>query len=288
MNTQGNDFTAVAARIRMNTPSLTGTEAKVASALTDFSSLNEKTRVRDVAESAGVSEALVVKVAKKLGFEGFKEIKAALIGYRKGASADLYDEISPEDDLQAVASKVFRTSIQALEETRAILDIDTLQRTAQILARADTVEIFGVGGSAQIARDISHKFLRIGRRIGVHDDPHMMMMSASVLDAGDAVVAISHSGNSEAVIAAAELARKNAATVIALSNYTHSPLAEIADITLASTALGGPLLGENAAARIAQLNIFDVVFVEVARLDGALAERRLSLTSKAVTTKRRS
>ena len=288
MNTQGEDFTAVAARIRMNMPSLTGTEAKVARTLTNYEALQKGTPIREVAEEAGVSEALVVKVSKKLGFDGFKEIKAALIGYRSGSSADLYDEISSDDDLDTVASKVFRTSIQALEETRAILDIEGIERTAKVLARAEKVDIYGVGGSAQIARDIAHKFLRIGRRIAVFDDPHMMNMSASVLDAADAVIAVSHSGNSEAVLAAAELARNNAATVIALSNYARSPLADIADITLASTALGGPLLGENAAARIAQLNIFDVVFVEVARLDGKLAELRLALTSKAVTNKRRS
>ncbi|MEO1308149.1 MAG: SIS domain-containing protein [Pseudomonadota bacterium] len=201
MSAPKEDFTAVAAQIRMNMPSLTGTEAKVASTLTNFKPLEESTRIREVAQTAGVSEALVVKVAKKLGFDGFKEIKAALIGYRNGTSAGLYDEISPEDDLETVASKVFRTSIQALEETRAILDVEKIERTARILSRADRVDIYGVGGSAQIARDVAHKFLRIGRRIAVHDDPHMMMMSASVLDATDAVIAISHSGNSEAVIA---------------------------------------------------------------------------------------
>lgn len=208
MNIRANEFTAVAARVRTNTPSLTGIETKVAGALTNFSSLNEKMRVRDVADPGGVSDAHVVKVSKTLGSEAFKEIKAALIGYRNGASADLHDEFSPEDDLQVVTSKVFRMSIPALEETRAILDIKALQRTAQILARADTVEIYGIVGSAQIARDISH------------------------------------SGNSEAVIADAERARKKTATVIALSNDTHSPLADIADITLASTALGGPSVGK--------------------------------------------
>lgn len=287
MNASDAEFTGVAAQIRMNMPSLTRTEAKVASTLTNYNPLDESTRIREVAQTAGVSDALVVKVAKKLGFDGFKEIKSALIGYRNGTSAELYDEISAEDDLETVASKVFRTSIQALEETRAILDVGKIERTARILARADRVDFYGVGGSAQIARDVAHKFLRIGRRISVYDDPHMMLMSASVLDASDAVVAISHSGKSEAVIAAAEQARKNAATVIVLSNYARSPLADIADITLASTALGGPLLGENAAARIAQLNIFDVVYVEVARLDGKQAERRLTMTSNAVSNKRR-
>lgn len=287
MTPQDEKFSAVGARIRMNMPGLTETEAKVADVLVGFQELEQNTPIRSIAQSADVSEALVVKTAKKLGFKGFKELKCAILGYRSLASASLYDEISAEDDTATVVAKVFRTSIQALEETRAIIDIAKIEETAKMLAGAKKIDFYGVGGSAQIARDIAHKFLRIGRRISVHDDPHMMLMSASVLDADDAVVAISHSGQTEAVIAAAALARDNKATVVALSNYTRSPLSDIADITLASTARGGPLLGENAAARIAQLNIFDVLFIGVTRLDGALAERRLKLTSQAVTGKRR-
>ncbi|WP_319533212.1 SIS domain-containing protein [uncultured Cohaesibacter sp.] len=286
MTDQFGPYKAVA-QIRMSLPSLTETEARLAQVLTEYRNLEAGTPIKEIATEAGVSEALVVKVAKKMGFNGFSELKAAILGYRKGNSADLYSEISPDDKLETVASKVFRTSLQALEETLAILDIEALDKTAQTLLKARNVDIYGVGGSAQIGRDIAHKFLRIGRRFSLQDDSHMMLMSASVLGPEDVVIAISHSGTTSAVIEAAEVAKKAGATVIALSNYARSPLAEIATITLASTAQGGPLLGENAAARVAQLNIFDVVFVQVARLHGDLAIERLSLTQSAVTSKRK-
>nr|WP_321445780.1 SIS domain-containing protein [uncultured Cohaesibacter sp.] len=286
MTDQFGAYKAVA-QIRMSLPSLTDTEARLAQLLTEYRNLEAGTPIKEIATEAGVSEALVVKVAKKMGFNGFSDLKAAILGYREGNSADLYREISPDDKLETVASKVFRTSVQALEETLAILDIEALDKTAQALLKARNVDIYGLGGSAQIGRDVAHKFLRIGRRFSVQDDSHMMLMSASVLGPEDVVIAISHSGTTSAVIEAAEVARKTGATVIALSNYARSPLAEIATITLASTAQGGPLLGENAAARVAQLNIFDVVFVQVARLDGDLAIERLSLTQSAVTSKRK-
>ena len=49
---------------------------------------------------------------------------------------------------------------------------------------------------------------------------------------------------------------------------------------------GSPLLGENAAARIAQLVLFDAVFAAVAQRDLAAAERNLSATLGAVKAKR--
>ena len=143
----------------------------------------------------------MVKVSKKLGFDGFKELKSALLGYRKVMPLSMADEIDANDDLEDVAAKVFQTSIQALQETLAILDIASIRRVAQILVTADRVDIYSVGGSAQIARDIAHKFLRIGRRLAVYDDNHMMMMSASVLNSSSAVIAVSHSGQTEAVLA---------------------------------------------------------------------------------------
>jgi DNA-binding MurR/RpiR family transcriptional regulator len=46
-------------------------------------------------------------------------------------------------------------------------------------------------------------------------------------------------------------------------------------------------MGENAAARIAQLNILDAVFVAVAQRDYARAERNLEKTMSAVAANRR-
>ena len=71
-----------------------------------------------------------------------------------------------------------------------------------------------------------------------------------------------------------------------MSNFTVSPLAELADVLLCSTAEGSPLTGENAAARIAQLNILDALFVLVARRDYDAAQLNLQKTMSAVRDKR--
>ena len=120
----------------------------------------------------------------------------------------------------------------------------------------------------------------------MYDDAHMMLMSASLLKAGDVVVAFSHSGQTSTVIDAVRMAREHEAKVIVVSNFTVSPLAELADVLLCSTAEGSPLTGENAAARIAQLNILDALFVLVARRDYDAAQVNLQKTIAAVRDKR--
>ncbi len=281
------DPRTIGAQIRMQMPFLTPLEARVVDTITGRSNLSDATPLKDIAEDAGVSEAMVVKIAKKLGFSGFRDFRAALVNYNSLDTANLHQEISPDDSAADLIQKVFRTAVQALEETMSILDVRAFERAADILHRARNRDFYGLGGSAQIARDVAHKFLRIGLRATVHDDAHMMLMSAAMLGPDDAVMAFSHSGTTMAVLDALELARRNGARCIAVTNYATAPIAEIADVVLCSTAQGSPLLGENAAARIAQLSIMDALFVAVAQRDLNTAEANLARTMRAVETKHR-
>lgn len=281
------DARAVGAQIRMRLPSLTTLEGKVASDILARKDIDAATPLRTVAEGSGVSEAMVVKVAKKLGFAGFREFRQGLVDYYNSDTAALHSEIAAGDTAGQIVQKVFRTAMQALEETFAILDLEAFERAADVLHRARQRDLYGLGGSAQIARDVSHKFLRIGIRTSVFDDAHMMMMSAALLGVDDVAVAFSHSGSTTAVIEAMELARRNGARTIAVTNYADSPLARIVDVVLCSTAQNNPLLGENATARIAQLNLLDALFVAVAQRDRAAADANLSRTMRAVQAKRK-
>ena len=287
MNISLNDPRTVGPRIRMMMPHLTPLEARVVDMILGRRDFDAATPLRSIADDAGVSEAMVIKIVKKLGFTGFRDFRSALDDYNRLPTAELHQELSPEDTGLEIAQKVFRTSIHALEETLSIFDPAAFERAADLIFNARQRDLYGIGGSAQIARDVSHKLLRIGVRTSVFDDAHMMLMSAALLSDGDVAIGFSHSGTTTAVIEPLELARKNGARIIVLTNYAGSPIASIADVVLCSTAQGSPLLGENAAARIAQLVVFDAVFAAVAQRDLAAAERNLAATMGAVTSKRR-
>lgn len=281
------DPRTVGPRIRMMLRDMTPSETRITEILLR-SAVDDSMPLKRLAEAADVSEAMVVKTAKRLGFGGYRELRAALLAYKRQPRVDLHQEITPEDTDERIVQKVFRTSIQALEETLAILDIEAFHQAVELIHNARQRDFYGLGGSAQIARDVSHKFLRIGVRTSVFDDTHMMAMSASLLRPGDVVIAFSHSGSTLGVLDAVQIARGNRASIIAVTNYETSPLAELSDVVLCSTAQGSYLTSENAAARIAQLNIMDAVFIAVAQKGYQAAEASLSKTMAAVQAKRKS
>lgn len=280
------DTTRVGPHLRMMLPALTELEAKVVKLMLQNEHFSVTTPLHVFAEAAGVSDAMVVKVAKKLGFSGFREMRDQVGKYNQLPTADLFSEIGPSDPTRVVVEKVFRTAIQALEETLAIVDENAFERAASAMAGAKQRDFYGLGGSAQIARDVAHKFLRIGVRCSVFDDAHMMMMSANLLGPDDVAVAFSHSGQTSAVIEAIAIARRTGAKTIVVTCYPNAPLAQAGDIILAATARGSALLGENAAARVAQLSLLDALFVAVAQHDYTGAEQRLRRTMNAIIGRR--
>ncbi len=237
------DPRAIGAQIRMRLPQLTPLERRVVEAIIARTDITEQTSLKEIAQENNVSEAMVVKIAKKLNFSGFRNFRSGLIYYNQSEVASLHAEIEPGDSSEQLLSKVFRTSIQAIEETMSILDIAEFDRAADIIFKARHIDLYAVGGSATVARDLSHKLLKIGIKSTVYDDAHIMLMSASVLSDDDAVLAISHSGATRAVNDPVKLAARNGAKVIAITNYAESPIARNAHVVLNSTSQGSHLLG---------------------------------------------
>ncbi|MCU0514060.1 MAG: MurR/RpiR family transcriptional regulator [Anaerolineae bacterium] len=280
------DINSIGPQIRMQLPGLSDKERVIVNYLLDTGPPVSHLTIASVARVHEVSEAMIVKLAKKLGYNGFRDLRDRIARYSQLPVTDLYQEIDRDDSPEIIVRKIFRTAIQALEETIAILDMAHFLQAVTLLSHARQRDFYGVGGSATIIKDASHKFLRIGIRTTVYDDAHLMMMSAALLTAEDVVLAVSHSGQTSAVLEAARLARRNGAKVIALTNYPNSALAESAEVVLLSTARGSPLMSENAAARIAQLNIIDALFVSIAQQNIALAEANLEKTMSSVRQKR--
>ena len=159
------DPKSVGPRIRMMMPNLTPLEARVVDTVFGRRDFSDATALKEVAEDAGVSEAMVVKISKKLGFSGYRDFRQSVADYNRLPIVEMHEELSPEDTGTEIVQKVFRASMQALEETLAIADIGAFERAADFIHGARQRDFYGVGGSAQIARPYPPNYLvRLRRR----------------------------------------------------------------------------------------------------------------------------
>lgn len=124
--------------------------------------------------------------------------------------------------------------------------------------------VFGLGNSASIAMDISHKLLRLGINAYPYTDNHMQSFAASHLNENCVAIGISHSGSSKDIIDALKIAKKTNAITVAITNIGKSPITKISNYVLntASDETNYSILG--LSSRIAQLAIADTIYSYIA------------------------
>ena len=269
-------------RIASLLPRLTALEAGVVTKLLKSRNIDEKTLLKWVADDMRVSEAMLVKIAKKLGFSGFRAFRSALVEYNNLPTTQLHAELFANDSPGEIVKKVVLTSLKALERKLSAVEQAEIEKAARYLSSGVSRDFYGVGGSAHVAREAAFKFLRIGVRASVYDDSQMMLMSACLLEKTDVAVAFSRSGQTAAVIDAVRQARRNGAGIIAVTNCRTSTLAQESDVVLCPNVEESLIIGENAAARIAHLIIVDALFLAVAQKNAGIAERNIRRTASAL------
>lgn len=272
-----NNLEALIPHIRMKREGMTDTEKKVVDWLLDSKKFNKHTSLNFVATALEVSEPLIVKVAKLLGFSGFRELRQKITIAFENSNINTV-ELSSNDTVQNVIDKVFNVSLQTILEGKSILNASILEQAAKCFFTARHRDLYAAGGSNSICDDISHKFLRVGIRCNTFRDIHLMMMSASLLTSEDVVLVISHSGKTTDLIKVVKKARENGAKIICITHSDISPIAALSDFVICTPAPDTQLLGKNASARILQLILVDAFFVSVAQLNVSLSEANLRKT----------
>ncbi len=212
----------------------------------------------ELAEKCECGEATIVRFAKRLGFSGYQELKISLIQENNSATAST--NITSDDTVEEIYDKVCNDIYCSLERTKMVLDTDMLQQACEKIVKANKIVIFGLGNSASIALDASHKLLRAGCNAYAYSDNHMQVIVSSHLTPDDVVIAISHSGSSKDIVEALKIAKEFGATTIAITNKGNSPIQKYCDLTLftASDETKYNILALNS--RIAQLSIINAIY----------------------------
>ena len=218
--------------------------------------------INEVAAQLSISEATVFRFCKKLGYNGFQDLKIAL-AKEKMPIQQIHEEISEEDDQFTIAQKVFHSNIQTLEHTMALLTQPTMEKATNALNSAQKIYFFGVGGSSTIAMDGYHKFMRTGTPSFAFIDSHYQLMAATQLTANDVAVVISHSGMNKDTLQILLTAKQKGVTTIAITSFPRSPIASKADIVLLTSSEETEYRSEALSSRIAQLSIIDALYVNL-------------------------
>jgi len=244
-------------------PNFRKSEVKVADYVLEHADVVIHFSVSELADQALVSEPTVIRFCRALGCKGYQDFKIRLAQSIVPAVRSIHETVNEGEEVPELIRKVFDANSAAIAQTLHTLDFASVRQAILDLAEAETIIFFGMGGSAIVAMDAYHKFFRVGITCHWFNDPHMALMTASMMQPGQMFVAISHSGSSRDVVEALEVAAASGAATLAIVSHSKSPVSKVAGRTLcvASTETGYRF--EPMASRIAHLSVIDVLSVGV-------------------------
>lgn len=231
--------------------------------------------IAELAARAEVSQPTVTRFCRSVGCASFAEFKISLATTLTVAAAYLKSERVFDDDTGQLAHTVMMRAAGAVRDCLDQLDTGVVARAIEALAACRRIDLYGQGGgSAAMIEDARLRLFRLGLPVCAYVDGHQQRMSASTLQPGDGVLAISNSGRSKPVVEAVEIARSFGAVTIALTR-PGSPLAEAADVVIAVSIAEGDNVLMPTASRYAHMAVIDTLAAGIAMKLGGRARDSL-------------
>jgi DNA-binding MurR/RpiR family transcriptional regulator len=289
------DTTDILPRLQGMMDSMTRSEVRIAKRILAAPDDFVRSSVRSVASDLGVSEPTILRFCRTIGCEGFKDLKFRLIqelalsqanNDRAARATGASERASPAHGEPAGRGPVpggaldddrlFDTIIAALTRTRDTLIYKDLLGSAQAIAKAGRVVVYGIGGSsAALAAEAHNRLYRLNVPVMVFTDGYTQRMSAAILAEGDVALFISSTGRPRELQESLELAKYCKATCIAITDK-ETPLGRDADICLhVGLAASGVEEIQPNPMRFAQLFVIDRLAYAVAAILGEQAHLAL-------------
>lgn len=222
--------------------------------------------LKEVALAIGVSQASVVRLCQRAGFQGFRQLQVAL-GYELADLSDrLNDEIYPSESVAGIVGKVTQAGHAVLDETQAMLDVQALEKIRDLISGHRRVVLLAQGANVATAIDLQYNLRKLAISVDVVSDPLMQTVVCGTVSPEVLVMAISYTGRNRALITCLKSARELGAATVAITAM-RGELESAADVSVTVAPREIVFHGEPFSSRQALLMVNDILFLSVASQD---------------------
>ncbi|WP_286233960.1 MurR/RpiR family transcriptional regulator [Thalassotalea sediminis] len=253
---------SVLIKIKMHASMLTAIEKRIADHILNNPNEVKNYSSKTLAQAVNVSQSSIIKFAQKLGYKGYPALKLALIEL-KPSKHNLHGDISLQDNLEKVSSKLLASKIEMLRNTQFLNDNAQLTDAVSMILNAEKILISGIGASGLVGKDLCFKLQKIGFAAVYEWSGHNQIACSATLNKNDLVICLSESGKTADVIAVAQQARKQGAAVLAITGVGKSKLRKLSETCLYTVSEPSSLRLSSILARTSQALIIDTLFIAI-------------------------
>ena len=237
--------------------------------------------IHELAKHTFSSASTIVRLCNHTGYSGYRDFRRAVaqeLALREQTRRVEQKEISYSDTLRDIIDKITYKNIVSLEETMQLMDEKVLRQCVDMLRSARVIYLFGMGASLCAAKDAYLKFLRLNRLCVINEDWHSQLLQARNAGPEDVGIVISYSGATVEVVECMKALKEHKTPIIAITRCIDSPVAELADQKLYTTASESIFRTGAMTSRMSQLNIIDILYTAMANAQYEESLEQLSRT----------
>ena len=189
----------------------------------------------DVGRRTGTHSATVVRLAQRLGYDGYPSLQQELRqqSQQYPAYLDMADRVGQTGSLEEIVVTSFTQASRNLDRAARTLDLDAVRRIIEALLNCRKVLVVGLGVARPAAVYLASSLRFTGADVHEAGDSIALAQEIALLHRGDVLFVIDYHRYYREAVHFAEAAQVNGATVCALTDSTVSALAPFADHLLA-------------------------------------------------------
>lgn len=205
-----------------NFEELTKSEKRVLAYLIEHTELIPYMTIQQLATSTYVSKTVIINLAQKLGFSGFKELKFYL-------NNKLKEQSVPVQNTSLSVKKELETSVL---KTFTLISEEDVNHCAELLLKSKNIFIMARGTSKPVGYYLEHLLFSLGLHCFFINDYNHSESFTRLVGPDDVVVLFSLSGNTKKILETAQTVHLKQAKVIGVTSFQSNQLSQYADLNL--------------------------------------------------------
>ena len=219
---------------------LTPTDKQIADYILENITSIPSLGIEALSKKTYTSHSAVVRLSKKMGFDGYKQFRLALSetvykDLHQLGKIDANFPFDSTDTISQISKKMADLSIEAIRKASEQLESQTLDTAASMLVKADKIFLFAQGDSQIRARSFQNKMVKINRFLLIAEEYADQAWNAANLSKSDCAVFITYGAKIPQYDRYINYFSKEGIPTILLTGNPTSSLLKLADLSIVAT-----------------------------------------------------
>lgn len=192
---------------------------------------------KDIANATYTSPSTLIRIAHKMKFNGWNELKEAYlkeVEYLETHFCDI-DANYPfknNDTIMSIVSKLATLKKESISDTLSLVTHDDLQKAVQIIRKTSSIYLFAVSNNGLITQEFAHNMSRIQKKVTICNLQGELVYSAVNADPNSCAIIVSYSGETPIFKNVILALKGNHIPIIGITNIGDNTVSRNANVVL--------------------------------------------------------